>query len=52
MALVVQKYGGSSVGDAAKIKRVAQRIVDARRGGHDVVLSGVGAQRTTQPAGT
>jgi aspartate kinase len=38
MAVVVQKYGGSSVGDAERIKRVAQRIVDARRGGHDVVV--------------
>ena len=38
MSLVVQKYGGSSVGDAEKIKRVAQRIVDARRAGNDVVV--------------
>src|SRR3954447_18628334 len=38
MALVVQKYGGSSVADAERIKRVAQRIVDARRDGHDVVV--------------
>ena len=38
MSLVVQKYGGSSVADAEKIKRVAQRIVDARRGGFDVVV--------------
>src|SRR5947199_2308138 len=38
MALVVQKYGGSSVADAEKIKRVAQRIVDARRAGNDVVV--------------
>jgi aspartate kinase len=38
MSLVVQKYGGSSVGDAEKIKRVAQRIVDARRAGDDVVV--------------
>ncbi|HTR70944.1 MAG TPA: aspartate kinase [Mycobacteriales bacterium] len=38
MALVVQKYGGSSVGDAERIKRVAQRIVDARRAGDDVVV--------------
>src|SRR4051794_40336185 len=38
MSLVVQKYGGSSVADAEKIKRVAQRIVDARRGGYDVVV--------------
>ena len=38
MSLVVQKYGGSSVGDAERIKRVAQRIVDAKREGHDVVV--------------
>src|SRR3954451_15501875 len=38
MSLVVQKYGGSSVGDAEQIKRVAQRIVDARRAGHEVVV--------------
>ena len=38
MSLVVQKYGGSSVGDAEQIKRVAQRIVDARREGNDVVV--------------
>ena len=38
MSLVVQKYGGSSVADADKIKRVAQRIVDARRAGNDVVV--------------
>jgi aspartate kinase len=38
MSLVVQKYGGSSIGDAEQIKRVAQRIVDARRGGSEVVV--------------
>jgi aspartate kinase len=38
MSLVVQKYGGSSVGDAEQIKRVAGRIVDARRAGNDVVV--------------
>jgi aspartokinase len=38
MALVVQKYGGSSVENAERIKRVAQRIVDARRAGDDVVV--------------
>jgi len=38
MSLVVHKYGGSSVADAEKIKRVAERIVDARRGGYDVVV--------------
>ncbi|WP_308491582.1 aspartate kinase [Microbacterium terrisoli] len=39
MALIVQKYGGSSVADAASIKRVAKRIVDTRRAGHDVVVA-------------
>ncbi|MDT7536625.1 MAG: aspartate kinase [Actinomycetota bacterium] len=38
MGLVVQKYGGSSVADAASIKRVAQRIVDTKKNGHDVVV--------------
>ncbi|HWN33233.1 MAG TPA: aspartate kinase [Pseudonocardia sp.] len=38
MALVVQKYGGSSVQDAERIKRVAERIVRARKEGHDVVV--------------
>ncbi len=37
MALVVQKYGGSSVGDADKIKRVADRIARRVRGGDQVV---------------
>ena len=39
MALLVQKYGGSSVADAESIKRVAKRIVDTRRAGHDVVVA-------------
>ncbi len=38
MGIVVQKYGGSSVADAAGIKRVARRIVDTRHAGHDVVV--------------
>ncbi|MDX6244939.1 MAG: aspartate kinase, partial [Frankiales bacterium] len=38
MGLVVQKYGGSSVADAERIKRVAERIADARRDGNDVVV--------------
>jgi aspartate kinase len=38
VALIVQKYGGSSVADAASIKRVAKRIVETRRGGNDVVV--------------
>jgi aspartate kinase len=38
VGLVVQKYGGSSVADAERIKRVAERIVATRRDGHDVVV--------------
>ncbi|MGE5131281.1 MAG: aspartate kinase [Gemmatimonadota bacterium] len=38
MALVVQKYGGSSVANADGIKRVAQRIVATRKAGHSVVV--------------
>jgi aspartate kinase len=34
----VQKYGGSSVADATGIKRVAQRIVNTKRAGSDVVV--------------
>ena len=39
MALIVQKYGGSSVADAESIKRVAKRIVETRKGGNEVVVA-------------
>src|SRR5580700_8625267 len=38
VALIVQKYGGSSVADADGIKRVAQRIVATRKSGDQVVV--------------
>lgn len=38
MALIVQKYGGSSVADAEKIKNVARRIVRTREAGNQVVV--------------
>ena len=38
MALIVQKFGGSSVADAESIKRVAKRIVETRRTGNEVVV--------------
>ena len=38
VALIVQKYGGSSVADAEKIKNVAQRIVRTREAGNQVVV--------------
>ena len=38
MALIVQNYGGSSVANPERIKRVAKRVVAKRRGGDDVVV--------------
>jgi aspartate kinase len=38
VGIVVQKYGGSSVADAAGIKRVARRIVATKQAGNDVVV--------------
>ncbi|EST38820.1 aspartokinase [Streptomycetaceae bacterium MP113-05] len=38
MGLVVQKYGGSSVADAEGVKRVAKRIVEAKKNGNQVVV--------------
>jgi aspartate kinase len=38
VALVVQKYGGSSVETAERIKRVAERIIATRKAGNDVVV--------------
>jgi aspartate kinase len=38
VGIVVQKYGGSSVADAAGIKRVAQRIVATKKAGNDVCV--------------
>ncbi len=44
MAVLVQKYGGTSVGDAAKIRHVAERIAAAHRAGNSiaVVVSAMG----------
>ncbi len=38
MGLVVAKFGGSSVADAASILRVAKRIVDTKQSGNQVVV--------------
>src|SRR5690606_34801965 len=38
VALIVQKYGGSSVADAESIKRVAERIYNTHRDGNQVVV--------------
>ena len=37
MALIVQKYGGTSVRDPERIRRVAERLIATKRAGHDVV---------------
>nr|VFK42425.1 MAG: aspartate kinase [Candidatus Kentron sp. TC] len=38
MSLIVQKYGGTSVGSVERIQRVAERAYAARRSGHEVVV--------------
>ena len=38
MALIVQKYGGSSVADSDSIKRVAKRIIATKKVGNDVAV--------------
>lgn len=37
MSVIVQKYGGSSVADPDKLKRIARLIYDVKQQGHDVV---------------
>ncbi|MCA1808143.1 MAG: aspartate kinase [Lentisphaerae bacterium] len=38
MGLIVQKFGGSSLADPACLRRVAARVLETRRAGHDVVV--------------
>ena len=38
MSLIVQKYGGTSVGDVDRIKNVAQRVKETYDAGHQVVV--------------
>lgn len=47
MALIVQKYGGSSVADAEKIRNVARRIGETRDEGNDVVVAVSAMGKTT-----
>jgi len=44
VSIVVQKYGGSSVADVARLRQVADRVMRTRRAGHDVgvVVSAMG----------
>jgi aspartate kinase len=47
MAIIVQKYGGSSVADVGKLQRVADRICQVKRAGNDVVVVVSAMGRTT-----
>ena len=38
MALIVQKFGGTSVGSIERIQAVAERVIQTRKEGHDVVV--------------
>jgi aspartate kinase len=38
MALVVQKYGGTSLGDVERIKNVARRVLRTKNQGHELVV--------------
>src|SRR5210317_1720669 len=38
MSLIVQKYGGTSVGSPEKIKAVAERVLNYNRNGHEMVI--------------
>jgi aspartate kinase len=44
LSLIVMKFGGSSVGDAERMKRVAKRVVERKQDGHGcvVVVSAMG----------
>jgi aspartate kinase len=44
MAVIVQKYGGSSVANPERIKAVARRVIEAKKAGYDtvVVVSAIG----------
>ena len=44
MALLVQKFGGTSVGSVERIKAVARRIAISKEEGHDVVVKTTGAK--------
>ncbi|MEO7557829.1 MAG: aspartate kinase, partial [Gammaproteobacteria bacterium] len=38
MSLIVQKYGGTSVGNPQRIAQVAEKVMGYRRQGHDIVV--------------
>ena len=48
MGLIVQKFGGSSVADAARVRNVASIIIDTYKQGNDVVADVIDCARHTQ----
>ena len=46
MSLIIQKYGGTSVADAVRVKEVAKRVLKYKNEGHDVIVV------VSAPAGT
>jgi len=38
MSLIVQKFGGTSVADIDKIKNVAQKVINVKKAGNQVVV--------------
>ena len=36
--LIVQKYGGTSVGSVERIEAVAKRVIESKQEGHDLVV--------------
>ncbi len=47
MGLIVQKFGGTSIADAEKIRRAAKRAIDAKLAGNSVVVVGSARGKTT-----
>src|SRR5260221_680143 len=50
MCLIVQKFGGTSVGDAERIHRAARRAIRAKLDGHSVVMVASAMSDTTAVA--
>ena len=49
MALLIKKFGGTSVGDITKIKAIAQNIVQSKEAGNDIVVVVSAMGNSTDP---
>ena len=52
MSLIVQKYGGTSVGSPEKIKAVAARVLEYSRKGHEMVIVPIPASGNVSGSGS